>query len=88
MYSTDKVIDLIKIALNLSEEKNLWLVYDDEIIDIYNDDYLTNYALDQLQELDENDYNKNILNESTLKDNINNCIIVLKLRDFKIIKLK
>lgn len=88
MYSTDKVIDLIKIALNLSEEKNLWLVYDDEIIDIYNDDYLTNYALDQLQELDENDYNKNILNESTLKDNINNCIIVLKLRDFKIVKLK
>lgn len=88
MYNADKVIDLIKIALNLSEEKNLWLVYDDEIIDVYNDDYLTNYALNQLQELDENDYNKNILNESTLKDNINNCIIVLKLRDFKIVKLK
>lgn len=88
MYSTDKVIDLIKIALNLSEEKNLWLVYDNEIIDVYNDEYLTNYALDQLQELDENDYNKNILNESTLKDNINDCIIVLKLRDFKIVKLK
>lgn len=88
MYDEDKVINLIKTTLNLSKEKNLWLVYDDEIIDIYNDDYLTNYALDQLQELDDNDYNKNILNESTLKDNINNCIIILKLRGFKIIKLK